>query len=438
ITEMLKEIQNETQRVADSMSIGVNETKEGTLMAEEARKAFKEIVQKTSYFGPIFLLTLFVIAQIGSSYVVASRSYFELTAPQTAPLILQGDLWTDNAEFWKANEGVAVRNNTADYINSSYATASIELTARNVSNVWMEIRFNGTVNCGASGFKNVSFRVKQLEPTSLKPAKVSIYLSSLSDSSFHYDLTNTFQASDVNVWVNITLPVDVDQAGWSASDAVANWENITGLKLEFTWANRTDVVLLIDQLFFKGDYELLLDLYGVSYFANVALTSIAPFLFEWLLLTGLIYVMIKGLNGNVIWRPLMIAVGFALVVIVIQAFILAIVYTALPNLYYPLELLAGAPAESEAARQALLNSISFVSSVGGIVQIIVYVWIIALVAFIIRAITGDEKIAEQTRKTSIDTSVGHVVAPFGWMKCLFVSGISLFLTVIILGFLLGI
>lgn len=85
----------------------------------------------------------------------------------------------------------------------------------------------------------------------------------------------------------------------------------------------------------------------------------------------------------------------------------------------------------------LLNSISFVSSVGGVVQIIFYLWIIALGTFIVRAVTGDEKIAEQLGKTAPDTSVTRAVA-FSWMKCLFVSGISLFLTVIILGFLLGI
>jgi hypothetical protein len=400
-------------------------------------KAFKEILGKTSYYGPILLLALFVLAQVGSSYVAASRSYVELSTPQTAPLMAQGDLWTENAAFWKVSEGVTASNNTVDYINSTYAAASIEFTAHNVSNVWMEIRFNGSINCDSSGFHNVSFRVKQLAPSGIKPTKASLCLYSLGDSSFCYDLTGAIQSSAADAWSNITLPLGPDAYGWIASDATAKWENITGLKLEFLWSSHVDVDLLVDQLFFKGDYKLLLDLYGVSYFANAALTGIAPFLFEWLLLTGLMYVLIKGLNGNVIWRPLMIAVGFALVVLVIQAFIIAVVYTTLPNLYYPLEVLAGPPEEYEAARQVLLNSISFVSSVGGVVQIIFYLWIIALGTFIIRAVTGDEKIAEQLGKTEPDASVTRAAA-FSWMKCLFVSGISLFLTVIILGFLLGI
>ncbi|MEM3356965.1 MAG: hypothetical protein QW166_03970 [Candidatus Bathyarchaeia archaeon] len=402
-------------------------------------KAFTEIIRKTSYVGPILLLSLFVLAQLGSSYVVASRSYVELTAPQTAPLIAQGDLWTENAAFWKASEGLAIRNNTGDYINSTYATASIEFTANDASSVWMEIRFNGSLNCGVGGFQNISFRVKQLSPE-VKPERASLYLYSLGDSSFYFDLTGELANSGVNVWNNITLPVGVGSDGWQANEAVATWENITGLKLEFTWARSADVDLLIDQLFFKGDYELLLDFYGIAYFANAALNAIAPFLFEWLLLTGLMYVIIRGLKGNVVWRPLMIAVGFALVVIVIQAVITAVVYTSLPNLYYPLEVLAGAPEEYEAARQVILNSISSVSFVGGIIQIAFYIWIIALGTFIIRAITSDEKIAEQASlgKTVLETAASPSVVAFGWMKCLFVSGISLFLTIIILGLLLGI
>jgi len=60
--------------------------------------------------------------------------------------------------------------------------------------------------------------------------------------------------------------------------------------------------------------------------------------------------------------------------------------------------------------------------------------------FITRAITGDEKIAEQVRmgKVASDTIISRDVTEFGWMKCLLVSGLSLFLTIIILGLLLGI
>jgi hypothetical protein len=398
-------------------------------------KVFKDIIQKPGYLGPFILLIIFVLAQVGGAYVVASRSYIETTAPQTVPLSGQGDLWTEDAALWKANEGVTVSNNTADYINSPYSTTSIEFTASNTSNVWMELNnVDGSVNCGAGGFQNVSFRVKQLTPDA-RPENVSLYLYSLNVSNFYYDLTSEFSNSVVNVWNNITLTTGVGSEGWVSNGAT--WENITGLKLDFTWSNSSNVDLRVDDLFFKGDYEGLLELYDISYLANAALNAFAPFLFEWLLLSGFMYLMIKGLKGNVVWKPLMVAVGFALITIVIQALILAVVFTSLPELYYPIEVLAGVPGEFEVAYQVILDEIALVTLVGGIIQVAVYVWTIALGTFIVRAITGDEKIAEQLSmgKVASDSAISGDVTAFSWMKCLLVSGASLFLTIIILGFL---
>jgi hypothetical protein len=400
-------------------------------------KVFKDIVQKPGYVGPFLLLIIFVLAQVGGAYVVASRSYLETSAPQTLPLSSQGDLWTEDAAFWHATEGVTVSNNTVDYINSTYATTSIEFTAADASNVWMEINFNGSVNCGAGGFQNVSFRLKQVNPD-VAPENVSLYLYSLGDSNFYYDLTSAFSNSIVNVWNNITLKVGTGSEGWVGNGAT--WENITGLKLDFTWSNSSNVDLRLDQLFFKGNYKGLLELYDISYLANAALNAFAPFLFEWLLLTGLMYLIIKGLKGNVIWKPLMVAVGFALIVIVIQSILLAVIYTALPNLYYPLEVLAGAPEEFATAYQGILDAIASVNLASVALQLVTYGWTVALGTFIVRAVTGDKKIAEQLGMgtAASDTAGSGEVTGFSWMKCLLVSGASLLLTVIILGLLLGI
>jgi hypothetical protein len=143
------------------------------------------------------------------------------------------------------------------------------------------------------------------------------------------------------------------------------------------------------------------------------------------LLTGLMYVIIKGLKGNVTWKPLMVAVGFALVTMVIQALILIVAYATLPKIYYPLEVLAGVPGEVDVAYQVILDAIATVSLVGGIVQAVVYVWTVALGAIITRDIT--------TR--AVEGSPG--VQQFGWMKSVLVSGASFLLTLLILGFILG-
>jgi hypothetical protein len=136
----------------------------------------------------------------------------------------------------------------------------------------------------------------------------------------------------------------------------------------------------------------------------------------------------------------MVAVGFALVVIVIQAAITAVVYTTLPDLYYPIEVLAGPTEEFQTAYQVILDQIASVNTVGYILQIAMWVWTAALGTFIVRAITSDKKIAEQLRmgKTAPEATPSTAsieVAGFSWMQCLMVSGVSVLLTIVILAIL---
>ena len=113
------------------------------------------------------------------------------------------------------------------------------------------------------------------------------------------------------------------------------------------------------------------------------------------------------------------------------------VYTTLPDLYYSLESLAYVSGEWEMARDVLLNQLATVNLAEYIIQVAVWVWTVALGVFVTRAITSGKQIAEQasTGKTPADVTSSGEVTGFSWMKCLLVSGASLFLTIIILGFL---
>jgi hypothetical protein len=401
-------------------------------------KVFKKIVQNPGYMGIFLLLIVFFLAQVASLYVFSTQSYVETTTPQTLPLAAQGDIWTETASYWNANEGVTISNNTDDYVNGTLATTSIEFTASDTNNVWMDINFNGSVKCGNDAFQNVTFRVNQLTP-SIAPENASLYLYSLSDSNFYYDLTSLFANNAVNEWNNITLTVGAGAEGWVSSSSFATWENITGFKLDFTWSNSANVDLLVDQLFFKGNYGLYYDLAGgVSYLISTALRSFAPFLFEWLILTGVMYLLIKGLKGNVIWKPLMVSVGFALVVIVIQQVAIVLFYTAaLPAVYYPLDYWAGIQGEFQMANQAVSQELSFIQTVTSGLVLAIWIWTIALGTFIVRAVTSDQKMAQQANMgaAATETTVISKVEGLGWMKCLFVSGVSSFLTIVIIGIL---
>lgn len=386
-------------------------------------KAFKKIIQEPKYLGPFVLLIIFLLAQVGSSYVIASKSFVE----QTMPAGGQVDAWTNNAALWQANSGVAVSNNTVDYLlnNTAPSGTSIEFSASNASSVWMALNsLTESVNCGADGFKNVSLRIKIVAPAA-EPESVTLYLYSLSGSNFSYDLTSAFSNSVVNVWNNITVPVG-SESGWTSSSADAKWENITGLKMEFAWSSNQNIDLRVDGLFFRGIFKDPLEIYGVSYIASSALNAITPYLFQWLLLTGLMYVIIKGLKGSVTWKPLMVAVGFALVTLVIQALILIAAYATLPRLVYPLEVLAGVSGEFQVAYQVILDAIATVSMISGVVQAVIYVWIIGLGAVIAHNVTA--QVVE-----------GAAGAPqFGWLKSILTSAAGFMLTLIILGFVLGV
>ena len=384
-------------------------------------RAFKKIVQEPKYLGPIILLVIFVVAQLGSSYVVASRSYVE----QTMPMAGEGDVWTQNAALWQTSSGATASNNTADYINSTYyGTVSIDVYASDATGFWFELAdFNRSVNCGVDGFRNVSFRVKPIILDS-SPDSVKLYLYSLGGSAFSYDLTSAFSGIPVNVWNNVTVPVG-SGGSWSSSSGQASWENITGLKLEFTWLNSGQRSFRVDGLFFRGVFMDPLSLYGISYVATSALNAVTPFLFQWLLLTGLMYVIIKGLKGNVVWKPLMIAVGFALITMIIQTVLVGMVYTALPDIYYPLEVLAGVAGEFQPAYQVVLDAIAPVTQISGYIQVGIYVWLVGLGAFITREITAQP------------LEGVPVAQQFGWMKSILTSAGSFLLTLLILGFVLG-
>jgi hypothetical protein len=395
-------------------------------------KGFRKIVQNPKFLGPLLVLIVFVAVQMASAYVVSSRSFLE----QTLPTSEQGDTWTESAVLWHASRGVTISDNHADYINSSnfyYNTTSIEFKADNLSSFQLFLdNFGGSVDCSADGFKNLSIRVKIVSPD-VKPENATLYLLSLSPANFFaYDLTGAFSNSTMNVWNNITVPVDT--ADWRSSGS-ASWGNITGLRMDFAWPSVSSIDLRVDGLFFRGIFKGLLDINGSSVLITAALNSVTPFLLEWLLLTGLIYLLIKGLKGNVVWKPLMVAVGIALVTLVVQSIILLGVYAAtLPNLNYPLEFLAYIPGEGGAAGQTIQTAIAQVLLAGSIVQVAVYVWIIALGAFIVRFVTGVAP-PSPVGSTTPEGEGAPGFQQFGWLKCLLVSGVSFVLTITILGFL---
>jgi hypothetical protein len=251
-------------------------------------------------------------------------------------------------------------------------------------------------------------------------------LYSGSDSNFFsYDLTSLISSGAVNDWNNITVPVGTGV--WVSSNSAASWGKITSLKMDFVWPADSNVDLRIGGVFFRGIFKTPLETYGVGVLLfNFALSYSTHFILQWLLLTALMYLLIKGLKGSALWKTLMVAVGFAFVTMVVQALIQVVAFASSPSLYLPLEALAGSADLNVVLSKTVFDALTFINLTQSIASVIVFVWTIALGAIITRAITAPAPAAEGTPV---------MYQQFGWMKSILVAGASFLLMLLIVSFL---
>jgi len=346
------------------------------------QKVFKEIVQNPKYWGPLLVFVIVIAAQSGFYYAQSEKIYYEQTYPTSDQL----GLWTTNATLWTVSPGVTVSNNYVDYLNSSYyGNGTLQFAAVSTSNVSMAIPSFTSVGCSPLGFQNLSMRVKQVEPLST-PSIVTVTLYSQSDSNyFQYDLTNAFSnASLIGVWNNITIPVGSSATGWQTS-GTPQWTNVTGLKLDFSFPSTTNVTLRMTGLFFRSEFKTFAQISVTGLVITVLQQSLFQFIFEWLFLTGLIYIIIKGLKGTITWKPIFIAIGFILIVTAIQAVISIAATQTLPIIHSPIELQTGLPGEADLLSSAIALQTQTYTIITGAVQLFTYTWIVALGALAVRA-----------------------------------------------------
>ncbi len=369
------------------------------------QKAFAEIIKEPKYLGSLLVMLLFVGAQVGFYYAVASRSYFELTTPSLNEM----DAWTEDAKLWTGNPGISIIDNNDDYI---YGNSSVEFSISDSNYVIAELETFDSVDCGADGYNNLSIRIRILAPE-IKPENVTIFLYSLNSSNFFYrDISEEFSVDSATLWNNITIPIGTGD--WSSSEASARWENITGLKLEFVWPTASLISLRLDGLFFRGNFQTLIEIGGNEYLAAFTFTAFTEFIFNWILLAALMYLLIRLLKGQLVWKPLMVAVGIALLPLVFYTLISIVTYSSVSSLVYPLELSAGIPGEAELISQVNLESLALVTQIGALIQGVAYAWTVALCAIITRTLSE-----------------------FSWMKSLIISAASFLLMILLVSLILG-
>ena len=255
----------------------------------QPHKVFKQIVQNPKYLGAIIVLLIFVAAQVAFQYAQYSKVYYEQTSPEINKL----GTWTESATLWRGNSGIAITSNYDDFIhNAYYGNGSLQFALSNSNNMSIALSGFNQVDCGPTGFQNLSMRIKIVAPQA-SPEKVTLTLYSLSDANyFQYDLTSDFSNSSANIlWNNLTVPVG--SGNWQNSGA-PQWQNITALKFDFAFSASSNITVRMEGLFFRGVYETPIQTDSTGFLIYVLQLVFPQFLFEWLILTGLLYIVIKG------------------------------------------------------------------------------------------------------------------------------------------------
>lgn len=350
------------------------------------KKVFKQIIQNPKYWGVIVVIILFVALQSAFYYSYFNKEKYETASPAGTVM----GQYTENATLWATTSGVTISYDYVDYINgSTYGNNSMQFALSNSSSIFMMLNLNGTVNCDPGNFQSLSMRIKQVDPQ-FSPVNVTLYLYSTNSSSGYFtkDITTDFSTAQIDVWNNLTISVGSNASSW-VNTGNAQWNNITGLKLNFVYPSEGNITLRADAIFFRGPYQNLIDLTGATFPIIIVENNILQYVVQMILISVLLYALIKGLKGTVTWRPIMVAVGFVLIVAVVQAVIGIIAVSFLPQVSVPIETQASVAGEAQtAAVSAFQSAFTTFAYVFYAVEIATYVWMAGLCAIIVREISG--------------------------------------------------
>lgn len=340
------------------------------------RKTLKEVLQEPKYIGPILIVILVVAANISTAYVIFSKEYYQQALPNTGT-----DEWTQSTGYWtspNANVSLSSDSVTGTY----YGNASIAFTTQNNSQITMELGNFGSANCSSpNGYDVLVFRIKWTDPQETpNNATINMYSANSSSDYFYNNLTETFSNSTYGIWNNFTISL---VSGWS-STGQPNWNAITGLQLQFKWAQNSNITMLVDGLFLLGPYEPLLQTTGTTYPLSYGVTAAIQYIVTWVLLTAVIYLVLKVFKTNILWKPMLIAVGFLLITMFIQTLVTGIGYSTLPTLNYPFALYGGVAGEGKAALNTITDQASVATTVSLVVQFLVWIWTAALASLAVR------------------------------------------------------
>ena len=403
------------------------------------KKAFKKIIANPKYLGIIIILILFMGLQLGYEYSQFSKVHIESTSPVAGAMQNY-----NNATNWQTSSNVALSNNFDDYFNNTiyladygayyslFANNSLQIQANNTSSVLIALTNTSNVDCTAEGFQNLSIAIKLISPT-IAPSNVTLILYSLSDNNYYtYDLTSTLSNADaVNQWGNLTVPLGPDVADWKETGH-PSWQNITSLTLQLNYPSNQDVTVRVGALFFRGDYIQPLQENALGFIYTFILEFSLQFLASWLVLSAMVFVIFKALKANVVWKPIFVAAGFALIVMVIRAVINLAATATLPELYFPYDGALGVVydpfgslytpatialpvAESATAMSSVIASMTVFKTMIATMFVVSYVWLGGLTTLAVKELKPE----------------------YTTIKCVMIAALSVAVTILVLWLFIG-
>jgi len=411
-------------------------------------KTFKKVANNPKYLAVAIIILLIIVLQTGYYYSYYSKINFEQTLPPVGRL---NAFTSINATHWITSQGITVKENSHDYINQTfYGNNSLQFTGYEKSLSIALEQFGYTADCGPDGFTSLSMNIKQA--SSNDPPQtgiVTLYTANGTSDYFTRDITSML-TSNLGSWNNLTIPVGTSD--WQATGS-PDWAEITGLKLTVTYPTASERDILLQGLFFRGQYLTQTNALGIGMFFSVAVYSIfIQTAFQWIILAVISYLLLKLLkaNSSISWKPLIVAIGYTLITVVIISTFLALSTFTLPIVHSPYDLpfstltysdaiINSASPASQVAYEAITATTTTFARITSVINVFSYVLQGIFVAFAVKAVSGCTYTINnaQHETTIIETVNEQNTLELSFIKCIIIAIITVVSTNLVLAILAG-
>jgi hypothetical protein len=302
-------------------------------------KAFREVLENPRYFGPVIIIVISLFLTIGTQYVSVSKHYVETITPTSRVYWTNAtppspSLWTLNAA---PADLTAVPNNSSALLAGNY---SVRALVSNKTEIWLKITTNGTINCsGSSGFKTLYYKLMYTctLPQPISNATLRLYSFKNESNYFKFNLNSTRYLNSSGSWIDANVTLGEKALNWTVGSGSPSWSNITGIEFRLEFPNNGTMSLLLNDLYFGGRYEALLNVFGFSYWlSSTVMSSVFDILLRWLIFAGLLWLTVRVFQPQgSSFRTLLIVVGYAFAIMFVYVTIDMLSISQLPLLYFP-------------------------------------------------------------------------------------------------------